>query len=164
MSPQPKRIRAAGAGCAVRPVSGSGWSELPYGEDSRQKAVGSAEISSCSACGALRAPHPGVFQRDIVLRATLPQPVGSALRLIPSLTPRERATFELLGLGYDNRTIARTLKISERTAKRHVTAILGKLKLQSRLQAGLVALIVSFCSPAEASWPESPMDPTSNIW
>jgi DNA-binding NarL/FixJ family response regulator len=59
------------------------------------------------------------------------------------LTPREYVTFELLGLGCDNRTIARTLEISERSVKRHVSAILNKLDLQSRLQAGLVALIVS---------------------
>jgi hypothetical protein len=31
--------------------------------------------------------------------------------------------------------------ISERTAKRHVTAILTKLRLESRLQAGITALI-----------------------
>jgi DNA-binding NarL/FixJ family response regulator len=69
--------------------------------------------------------------------------MAAALRLAHALTPRERAVFELLGLGYDNRSIARELSISERTAKRHVTGILAKLGLESRLQAGLTALLIS---------------------
>ncbi|WP_372492326.1 LuxR C-terminal-related transcriptional regulator [Actinomadura litoris] len=34
------------------------------------------------------------------------------------------------------------MQISERTVKRHVTAILEKLALESRLQAGLVAFVI----------------------
>lgn len=59
------------------------------------------------------------------------------------------AAFELLGLGCDNRSIARTLAISEGTAKRHVTAILEKLGLQSRLQAGLAAMAMSLAPPED---------------
>ncbi|MGW5055198.1 response regulator transcription factor [Actinokineospora sp. NPDC004072] len=73
----------------------------------------------------------------------LPSPIAAALSLAPSLTAREMAAFELLGLGCDNRSIARRLAISERTAKRHVTAILEKLGLESRLQAGLAAMAMS---------------------
>jgi DNA-binding CsgD family transcriptional regulator len=71
---------------------------------------------------------------------------------VPSLTAREAAVFELLGLGHDNRSIARILGISERTAKRHVTAILVKLRLESRLQAGLAAMIVALTAPPEISY------------
>jgi DNA-binding NarL/FixJ family response regulator len=81
------------------------------------------------------------------MRATLPQHIAAALLLVSTLSPREKSAFELLGLGYDNRSIARELQISERTTKRHVTAILRKLKLESRLQAGLTALILSASSP-----------------
>jgi DNA-binding NarL/FixJ family response regulator len=49
----------------------------------------------------------------------------------------------MLGTGYDNRSIAHQLDISERTVKRHITAILLKLDLESRLQAGLVGLAAS---------------------
>jgi DNA-binding NarL/FixJ family response regulator len=35
------------------------------------------------------------------------------------------------------------MNISERTVKRYITLILGKLGLESRLQAGLAALIIS---------------------
>lgn len=89
-----------------------------------------AVVRSCPACGALR--------------SALPPAIAAALPSIPALTPREREVFDLLGRGYDNRSIAFTLEISERTAKRHITAILDKLKLESRLQAGLTALVGSY--------------------
>jgi DNA-binding NarL/FixJ family response regulator len=99
---------------------------------------------SCPACGASLAVTPGGYTR----------PMAEAL----ALTSRERTVFRLLGLGYDNRSIARELDISERTVKRYVTAILAKLELESRLQAGLAALIISSSSAADAYWPKSRMD------
>jgi DNA-binding NarL/FixJ family response regulator len=60
---------------------------------------------------------------------------------------RGRTVFEFLGAGYDNRSIARELGVSERTVKRHLTVILTKLTLESRLQAGLAALLISSASP-----------------
>lgn len=74
------------------------------------------------------------------------------------LSAREKMTFQLLGQGCDNRTIAREMMISERTAKRHVTAILTKLKLESRLQAGITALIMSHLPWPANAWPEGHMD------
>lgn len=126
-------------------------SESPPAEAARRPAVAGGSVSACATCGAPHLARPGLLRRGIVVQATLPREIAAALRLIPALTPRERATFELLGLGYDNRSIARTLEISERTAKRHVTAILSKLELESRLQAGLTALIVSSSAPAAGS-------------
>jgi DNA-binding CsgD family transcriptional regulator len=102
---------------------------------------------TCPSCGLARPPEDGL-QRAVVLRAAIPRPIASALWLADDLSPRERVIFELLGLGYDNRSIARELEISERTTKRHVTAILAKLRLESRLQAGLTALIVSSVTTA----------------
>jgi len=81
-----------------------------------------------------------------------------ALLLAPTLAPRERTVFLLLGLGYNNRSIARALNISERTAKRYVTVILGKLQLESRLQAGLTALVMSLAAPARVVCLEGLMD------
>jgi DNA-binding CsgD family transcriptional regulator len=83
-----------------------------------------------------------------VLRAAIPQPIAAALLLARALSPRERAVFEWLGQGYDNRSIAREMNISERTVKRHLTVILSKLRLESRLQAGLAAVIISSASSA----------------
>jgi DNA-binding CsgD family transcriptional regulator len=98
----------------------------------------------CHACGAAL-PDGGA--PGIILRATIPQPIAAAVRLARRLSAREWTVFEFLGAGYDNRSIARELGVSERTVKRHVTVILAKLGLESRLQAGLAALIISFSSP-----------------
>ena len=58
---------------------------------------------------------------------------------LDALSQRERDVLRLLGRGLENRAIAMTLGIAERTVKQHVTRILTKLGCQSRLQAGLVA-------------------------
>ena len=58
---------------------------------------------------------------------------------LDALSQREREVLRLLGRGLENRAIAMTLGIAERTVKQHVTRILTKLGCQSRLQAGLVA-------------------------
>ncbi|MGW0546020.1 response regulator transcription factor [Streptomyces altiplanensis] len=55
------------------------------------------------------------------------------------LSRREAEVFGLLGRGYSNRSIAQYLDITERTVKFHVAQVLSKLRVESRLQAGLVA-------------------------
>lgn len=54
---------------------------------------------------------------------------------VEHLTPRERDVLELVAQGLDNDHIAGRLGISEKTVRNHVSTILGKLGLQSRLQA-----------------------------
>jgi DNA-binding NarL/FixJ family response regulator len=56
------------------------------------------------------------------------------------LTPREREVLALLANGSSNRQIAQILLVSERTARTHVSSILGKLGLVSRTQAALWAV------------------------
>lgn len=56
------------------------------------------------------------------------------------LSAREAETFALLGAGWSNRRISVRLQVTERTVKAHVARILEKLQVESRLQAGLVAL------------------------
>ncbi|MER5872375.1 LuxR C-terminal-related transcriptional regulator [Streptomyces sp. NPDC002044] len=55
------------------------------------------------------------------------------------LSDREFQVFRLLGNGSSNRGIARNLRITERTAKAHMSQIMAKLGVESRLQAGLVS-------------------------
>jgi len=100
----------------------------------------------CHACG-VALPPVGQGVSGMAIQATVTQPIAAALRLTHLLSPRERTVFQLLGVGYDNRSIASDLGVSERTVKRHVTVILAKLRLESRLQAGLAALIASFSPP-----------------
>jgi DNA-binding CsgD family transcriptional regulator len=89
----------------------------------------------------LRREMPPVAGRHHSGRKLIPTRIAAACRHVHTLSSRERTIFEFLGLGYDNRSIAHELRISERTVKRHITSILGKLSLESRLQAGLTALI-----------------------
>jgi DNA-binding CsgD family transcriptional regulator len=58
-----------------------------------------------------------------------PDPAGVGL------TPREREVLALLGNGLSNARIASTLYISEKTASVHVSNILRKLGVTSRVQA-----------------------------
>ena len=55
----------------------------------------------------------------------------------PSLSDRETEVAELIANGRSNKEIAQALEISEPTVKKHVGHVLGKLKLQDRLQIGL---------------------------
>jgi DNA-binding NarL/FixJ family response regulator len=106
----------------------------------------SAAGDRCHSCGNFL-PSADEDAPAIALRATIPQPIAAALRFTQRLSARERTVFQFLGAGYDNRSIARELGVSERTVKRHVTVILTKLRLESRLQAGLAALILSSSLP-----------------
>ena len=56
------------------------------------------------------------------------------------LTPREREVLGLVAKGHSNKEIAALLDITERTARTHVSNILGKLDLASRTQAALWAI------------------------
>lgn len=58
---------------------------------------------------------------------------------IEPLTPREREVLQLMAQGLPNKSIARSLQISEHTVKFHVNAILTKLGAQSRTEAVVLA-------------------------
>jgi DNA-binding NarL/FixJ family response regulator len=61
-------------------------------------------------------------------------------RTVDSLTDREREVLVLVAQGLSNQQIADSLVISERTARTHVSNILGKLGVVSRTQAALLAI------------------------
>ena len=72
-------------------------------------------------------------------------PAGSAAAATTSparepLTEREREVLALVAKGHSNKEIAALLDITERTARTHVSNILGKLDLASRTQAALWAI------------------------
>lgn len=59
---------------------------------------------------------------------------------VGELTSREREVLVLVAQGKSNQDIADTLVISERTARTHVSHVIGKLGLESRVQAALWAI------------------------
>lgn len=60
-------------------------------------------------------------------------------RVIRTLTPQQSTVLRMLGEGLLNKQIAYELSISESTVKAHVSAILKKLDVSSRMQAVLMA-------------------------
>jgi DNA-binding NarL/FixJ family response regulator len=72
----------------------------------------------------------------LMVKALSPPASGS---LESDLTPREQQVLQLLAQGSENREIANSLCISERTVKNHITNILTRLGLKNRTQAALWA-------------------------
>jgi DNA-binding NarL/FixJ family response regulator len=93
---------------------------------------------------AIRAAHRGEVHLDPAIAALLARRVreratASAATAEP-LTEREREVLGLVARGMSNKSIAAALDITERTARTHVSNILGKLGLASRTQAALYAV------------------------
>lgn len=89
---------------------------------------------------AIRAAVAGRMHLDPTVARLLADSVRRPQRPGAALTPREREVLGLLAEGASNQAIADALVVSERTARTHVSAILGKLGLASRTQAALWAV------------------------
>ncbi|MEU8799896.1 response regulator transcription factor [Spirillospora sp. NPDC048819] len=81
---------------------------------------------------------PKVTRRLIGAFSSRPAAPAEAAGL-SELTPRERDVFACLGEGLSNGQIAERLGMAETTTKTHVSRILGKLGLASRVQAAILA-------------------------
>ncbi len=55
------------------------------------------------------------------------------------LTPKEHQILDLVGEGLTNRQIAERLTLAEKTVKNYVSTMLGKLGVESRTQAAIIA-------------------------
>ncbi|WP_328764527.1 MULTISPECIES: response regulator transcription factor [unclassified Streptomyces] len=58
---------------------------------------------------------------------------------LAALSERERAVLGLIGDGLTNRQIAKQLYLSEKTVKNHISRLLGKLGVERRVQAAVIA-------------------------
>ncbi|WMX45019.1 response regulator transcription factor [Streptomyces roseicoloratus] len=86
---------------------------------------------------------PAVTRRLIAEFAAPSRPVrvpgGADPAVVERLTPREREVLSALGSGLSNAEIAVRLDMAEATVKTHVSKVLGKLELRSRVQAAVLA-------------------------
>ena len=101
---------------------------------------------------AIRAAHRGEVHLDPAVAKRLMQSLRTpkSQEMVEPLTDREREVLVLVAQGETNKQIARQLGISERTARTHVSNILGKLGLASRTQAALYAVREGLVSPTQA--------------
>ncbi|MDI3386019.1 response regulator transcription factor [Streptomyces sp. B-S-A8] len=87
---------------------------------------------------------PAVTRRLIAEFAAEPAraqgaPDPAVLEAVDALTRREREVLSCLGQGLSNAEIAVRLDMAEATVKTHVSRLLGKLELRSRVQAAVLA-------------------------
>ena len=123
--------------------------------------AGGGDTDTNGAVAALRAGADGLFDTTAPpetllapLRATaagmsvVPPAVMAALVNAPArrdrerldgLTAEEKTLWRLVADGLDTTDISEALMVSERTAKRRVSALLNKLRVTSRLQAAALA-------------------------
>lgn len=128
---------------SVRTVVLTGFSELERVEAVLElgtagyllKDAGPAEVEA-----AIRAGARDELLIDPALARALAPGRARQPRVLETLSPREREVLVLIGEGLANREIAERLRISERTARTHVSALLGKLGCATRTQAAVVAV------------------------
>ena len=92
---------------------------------------------------AVRRAHAGEVHLDPQVARLLARRIRTRRDDAPQhepLTDREREVLSLVAKGASNKEIAALLDITERTARTHVSNILGKLDLASRTQAALWAI------------------------
>jgi DNA-binding NarL/FixJ family response regulator len=97
------------------------------------------DIDPPDLASAIRSVHAGhvILQPDVA--AALMAPAAATERLA-ALTAREREVLAELAHGRSNREIAKTLVLSEKTVKAHVSSVLMKLGVSDRTQAAILAV------------------------
>ncbi|HEY5628289.1 MAG TPA: response regulator transcription factor [Candidatus Limnocylindrales bacterium] len=89
---------------------------------------------------AIRRAQAGEVHLDPQVTRMLARRVRNPIPDHEPLTEREREVLRLVARGHSNKEIGTLLDITERTARTHVSNILGKLDLASRTQAALWAI------------------------
>jgi len=97
-------------------------------------------------CRAIKAAAAGQVQLSPEAAARLVREVRAPDSPEP-LSQRELDVLKLLGEGNSNKEIAKSLSLSEKTVKTHVSNILSKLNVPSRTQAALYAVRIGLVSP-----------------
>ena len=128
---------------AIEVVAMTSFVEEPMVRDALEAGAAGYLLKDASAdevAKAIRAALAGQTHLDPTVARLLADSVRRPHRPGGDLTPREREVLALVADGASNRQIAEALVVTERTARTHVSAILGKLGLVSRTQAALWAV------------------------
>ncbi|HWJ81071.1 MAG TPA: response regulator transcription factor [Nocardioides sp.] len=100
------------------------------------------QIDGTNLVSGIRLIAAGHSLIDPVMAARVQQQVEfhkSTLELISELTPRQTKILFLIGEGLTNRQIGERLFLAEKTVKNHVTGLLSRLGVETRMQAALLA-------------------------
>ena len=92
---------------------------------------------------------PAITRRLVEEFVHRPRPDTTAPKALSRLTPRELEVLKLIAKGLSNTELARTLYVSEATAKTHVARILNKLALRDRVQAVVMAYETGVVRPGD---------------
>ena len=98
------------------------------------------DADASDVADAVRAAVAGEVHLDPAAAKALTASLRAPAATETALSPREREVVVLIAEGATNRQIARHLGVAERTARTHVSNILGKLGLASRTQAAMWAV------------------------
>ncbi|MGH2437710.1 MAG: response regulator [bacterium] len=90
---------------------------------------------------------PGLVVRLMKEFTRIDQMARGQRKLFAQLTRREREILELLAGGLRNKEIAARLQLSEKTVRNHMSTILGKLHVNDRTEAALLAVRHGLGSP-----------------
>jgi DNA-binding NarL/FixJ family response regulator len=95
------------------------------------------DVEPRDLASAIRSVHAGhtLLQPDVAAALMAPDPAEMS-----PLTARERDVLAEITQGRSNREIARSLSVSEKTVKTHVSNVLMKLGVADRTQAALLAV------------------------
>jgi DNA-binding NarL/FixJ family response regulator len=95
------------------------------------------DVEPRDLASAIRSVHAGhtLLQPDVAAALMAPDPAAAS-----PLTARERDVLAEIAQGRSNREIARSLSLSEKTVKTHVSNVLMKLGVADRTQAALLAV------------------------
>ncbi len=96
---------------------------------------------------------PQVTDRILARALAVPEPAA-----LPELTGREREVLQGIGEGLSNPQLAQRLGIGQSTVKTHVSQVLAKLGVSTRLQAARIAYGAT-SSPGRTGGPADPGTP-----
>jgi len=143
-----RKLHAVNPHCRVLMLTASsGRDEMARAVEAGADGVLHKSAAVADVLGAIRTLAEGgslLTQSEVIdllrLAAQKREREWGAVNALERLTPRERQVLESVAEGLSDKEIARRLSVSHETVRTHMVNILGKLGVDSRLQALLLAV------------------------